>query len=178
MSEQSPALFSKDTLIKGQPAQVSCVEIDGQTFSVDSGFIKTIRLEDEWFEEVKDPAAVVSLLTGCHQVSADLFTFCQRLPHIAPRYQFACDFESIAAIEIDSYETWWQQLDRATRNMVRKSAKSGIEVREACSMTTSFVASRRFSMRRRSGRAGLSGTMARTSRPSGANSRVSYSAKT
>jgi len=138
MSERAPAVFFKDTLIKGQAARVPCVEIDGQTFSLDSGLVKVIRLENDWLEEVTDPAAVIEFLKRRHEIGADLFSFSQRLPNVEPRYRFTCEFESIAAIHIDSYEKWWKQLDRATRNMVRKSAKSGIEVRE-CVFDDDFV---------------------------------------
>jgi hypothetical protein len=137
MPERAPQVFWKDTLINGEPAQVRCLEIGGQTFSIDSGLVKTIRLEDEWFQEVADPRAVIDFLKS-HVELGDILTFCQRLPNVEPRFPFPHELESIAAIEIDTYEQWWKQLDGATRNMVRKSAKLGVEVKE-CAFDDDFV---------------------------------------
>jgi hypothetical protein len=135
----SPAsdVFMKDTLINGSPARIECVEIAGQTFCLNRGLLTVVQLEDDWFEEVRDPEAVVAALKG-RDFSADIFTFCQRLPHVEPRYSYAHEWESIAAIPIESYDRWWNQIESATRNKIRKSRKLGVEVRE-CSFDDDFV---------------------------------------
>jgi len=138
MPDVAPLVFSKDTLVNGKPATIRCLEIAGQTFSINSGLVTTVKLEDDWFQEVADPPAVIKFLQDHHEIRADVFSFCQRLPNIEPRFSFTCEWESIAAIEIDTYERWWEQLDRGTRNMVRKSVKLGVEVRE-CSFDDDFV---------------------------------------
>src|SRR5687768_7330553 len=53
---------SKPTLERGEPTTISCVEIFGQTYALANGPIRIIRLEDEWYEDVADPTAVVSAL--------------------------------------------------------------------------------------------------------------------
>src|SRR5687767_9551625 len=94
LTPQGSFVFSKDTLINGAAAQIRCVEIAGQTFTVDSGLIRTIRLEDDWFQEVTDPLAVVDFLKGHKEVGADILSFCQRLPNIEPRHRLPHEIES------------------------------------------------------------------------------------
>jgi hypothetical protein len=132
-------VFAKDTLIRGKPARIDCVQIAGQTYSIARGALSVVRLEDEWFEEVKDPVAVIEALQRHESFAADILTFCQRLPNVLPKYPFHQEWESIAAIPIDTYDYWWtKQIDKATRNMVRKSQKLGVEVRE-CLYDDEFV---------------------------------------
>jgi hypothetical protein len=138
-SKPATAVFAKETLIDGQPAQITCVDIHGQTFEIRRGVLTTIKLEDEWFEEVRDPQAAVDTLQNDDRFGADVFTFCQRLPHVVPRFPHAYELESIAAIEIDSYSRWWgKQIEGATRNQIRKSQKLGVEVR-LCEFDDDFV---------------------------------------
>lgn len=138
LAEDAPVLFCKDTLIKGQAAQVRCIQIGGQVFSLDSGLVTVMKLEDDWLQEVTDPLSVIEYLKWRNEIGVDIFSFCQRLPNVEPRYPFPHEAESVAAIEIDTYEHWWKELDRGTRNMVRKSAKLGVEVRE-CAFDDDFV---------------------------------------
>lgn len=139
-STSSPAgrVFTKDTLINGSPARIECVEMSGQTFSLNRGLVTVVQLEDDWFEEVRDPEAVVAALEHRDGFSADILTFCQRLPHIEPRYSYEHEWESIAAVSIETYDHWFSQIESATRNKIRKSRKLGVEVRE-CSFDDDFV---------------------------------------
>jgi hypothetical protein len=139
MTTSSSRVFSKETLVKGQPAQLECVEIAGQTFTVSRGLLAVVSLEDEWFYEVQDPAAVIDVLRGDRTLSADLFSFCQRLPNTEPRFPYPHEWESIAAITLQSYDHWWtKQIEGTTRNQIRKSQKVGVEVRE-CAYDDAFV---------------------------------------
>jgi hypothetical protein len=139
MSKSPARVFGKETLIKGQPAQIECVDIGGQTFSVRRKFLTVVTLEDEWFHEVHDPTAVVEVLRADHTVGADLFSFCQRLPNTQARFSYARELESIAAIQIETYDHWLsKQIEGATRNQIRKSRKVGVDVRE-CAYDDEFV---------------------------------------
>jgi hypothetical protein len=139
MSESLSQVFTKETLVKGQPAKIDCIEIAGQVFSLSGGYVKVLRLEDEWFQEVNDPDAVLKALKDNTAVGADIFTFCQRLPNIEPRFGPPQAWESIAAVQVDTYDRWLsKQIEPSTRNKVRKSQKMGVEVRE-CSYDDEFV---------------------------------------
>ena len=137
-SQSAAGVFAKETLIKGHPARIDCVEIDGQIFTVGRGLLTTVSLEDEWFDEVRDPERVIERLKRDVPINADLFTFCQRLPHVDPRFDYHQEPESIAVLRVESYEQWFKQIESATRNKIRKSLKAGVEVRE-CSWDDEFV---------------------------------------
>ncbi len=123
-------IFAKDTLVKGQPAKLECIEIGGQTYSVAKGPLSVMRLEDEWYEAVRDPEAVVRILESSTGFKPDLFTFRQHLPETEPKYKFYRVWESIAALPVKSFDHWWnKQVKGTTRNMIRKSQKAGVEVR-------------------------------------------------
>ena len=128
--ESKLEVFNRETLIKGKPAQVACVEIGGQTFTVTKGPLSVMRLEDEWYEAVRDPEAVVRILESSTGFKPDLFTFRQHLPETEPKYKFYRVCESIAALPVKSFDHWWnKQVKGTTRNMIRKSQKAGVEVR-------------------------------------------------
>lgn len=123
-------VFAKDTLVKGQPARIDCLDIDGQTFSISRGPANVVSLEDEWYEDVRDPQAVINSLREQRAVSADIFTFWQRLPDIEPRYAFQREWEAIAVLEAN-YDRWFNQVIKSrVRNQIRKAEKEGIVVRE------------------------------------------------
>lgn len=138
-SRSSANVFAKDTLINGRPARIECLDINGQTFSVSRGLLTVVKVEDEWFQEVRDPEQVIDTLRCDDSLDADIFTFCQRLPHIEPRFAYYYERESFAVLSIESYQHWWdKQIESSTRNKVRKSRKLGVEVRE-CSYDDDFV---------------------------------------
>jgi len=122
--------FAKDTLIKGQPARVECVDIGGQTYSITRGPLTVVSLEDEWYEDVRDPEAVIATLREQSEFKPDIFTFWQRLPDLAPRYDFHCEWNDIAVLPAN-YDHWWNhQIKSRVRSLVRKSEKEGVVVRE------------------------------------------------
>ena len=90
-----------------------------------------MSLEDDWYEDVNDPASVIAGLNESH-TRPDIFTFWQRLPDVEPKYQYHTEWESLAVLPIKGFDYWWsKQIKDKTRNMVRKAKKAGIEVREA-----------------------------------------------
>lgn len=138
-SRPQSRVFAKETLVKGQPARIECLEVAGQIYSIARGPVTIATLENEWFEEVTDPRPVIEALRCLKGVTVDLLTFCQRLPHVEPQYSFHQETESIAAVAIDTYDHWLKkQVEPSTRNKIRKSQKLGVEVRE-CAFDDEFV---------------------------------------
>jgi hypothetical protein len=129
--DASGAVFTKDTLVKGEPARVRCVQINGQVFSLGDGALRVAALEDEWYEDIKDPYAVVEMLKARRDLGVDLLTFWQRLPDTEAKYNFYQEWEEIAVLKITSYEHWWaQQIKSRIRTTIRKSEKAGLVIRE------------------------------------------------
>lgn len=122
--------FDQDTLIKGRPAVQRCVRLAGRTCVIERGAVTVLRLEDEWFDDVDHPEAVLGALRASG-VEADLFTFWQRLPQTEPRHRYAIEWQEIAALPVTTHEHWWkQQIKPRVRNQIRKAQKDGLAVRE------------------------------------------------
>ena len=121
----------RETLVKGQPSRVECLEIDGQTYSLNRGPATILGLEDEWYEDVRDPEKVIATLEHSSGFKPDIFTFWQRLPDYEPKYDYPVHWEEIAVLPVQSYDHWFNhQIKSRTRGLVRKAEKEGITVRE------------------------------------------------
>jgi hypothetical protein len=131
--------FKRETLVKGRPARVECVDIGGQTFVINRGPVTIVGLFDEWYDDVRDPAAVIETLRHQSSIKADIFTFWQRVPDLEPKYDYHSELESIAALPIQTSDHWFNtQISSRTRNLIRKAQKQGVEVRE-CAYNDDFV---------------------------------------
>jgi hypothetical protein len=123
--------FTKDTLIRGQPAKLSCIEIGGQVYSVSRSPLRIMQLEDEWYEDIKNPRAVVDALQKAKGPKPDLLTFWQRVPDIAHQHPYHVEWEDLAVLPISSFENWWKvQIKSRVRNQIRKSEREGVVVKE------------------------------------------------
>jgi hypothetical protein len=125
------AAAPKETLLNGKMVRRHSVEINGQTFSISTGPLSFAALEEEWFEDLKDPEIAIVGLARCRP-RPDIFTFCQRVPEVEPKYEYQSVCDSLAVLPITTFDEWWnKQVKGTTRNMIRKSRKAGVEIREA-----------------------------------------------
>jgi hypothetical protein len=123
-------MYCKDTLENGLPTHLECCEIQGKTYAVKPGLLRVARLEKEWYDDVDQPESVIADLRAS-DLRPDIFTFWQRVPDTELRYDYHVEWESLAVLPVKSFDYWWSgQVKPATRNMVRKSQKAGVEVRE------------------------------------------------
>jgi hypothetical protein len=130
-AERKLEVFHKEKVENGEPVRVKCVEINGQIYSFDRGLVTIASLEDEWYEDVADPGSVIGILADS-EIKPDIFRFWQRVPETEPKYSYYLEWESLAVLPITSFDYWWKkQAKGTTRNMIRKSQKAGVEVREA-----------------------------------------------
>ena len=124
-------VYIKETVIDGKDVRLDCAKINGHAYSVSPGLVRVMSLEDDWCEDIDDPATVIAALNNS-DIRADLFTFWQRLPDLEPKYSYTMELDSIAALPIKSYSFWWEkQIERKARNKVRKAQKKGVTVRMA-----------------------------------------------
>jgi hypothetical protein len=116
--------------VKGRPTRIDCLRVEGQTYTLNRGPATILQLEDEWYEDVRDPMSVLAALQDA-PVRPDIFSFWQRLPDLEPRFSFPLEWETIAALPVITFDRWWnKQIKSRTRNLIRKTEKSGVEVRE------------------------------------------------
>jgi hypothetical protein len=118
--------------IKGKAVFVPSAQIDGRTITIGGKWLKMAVVQDEELvegETVADPESFVSQLkkTG---LSADIFTFAQKLTDTTPKHRYFMEWENLAIVPITTYSEWWEKrLESSVRRAVRKAAKSGIEVK-------------------------------------------------
>jgi len=105
----------------------------GETNLVLKGrWLKVATVHDEnWIEgELTDVDGCVRALqrTRFSGARADILTFAQRLPALEPRFSYLAESESVAAVSLPSYDTWWKGLPQGTRKNVRRAAKRGVRI--------------------------------------------------
>jgi hypothetical protein len=106
------------------------MKIAGENITVSGRLVRIGRLEAEGFEFVKDPDAILTDLVKV-KGGMDLFTFLQRLPATTAEYDYPMERDNVAAMPVSTFEHWWTwQINGKTRNMIRRSAKKGLELRE------------------------------------------------
>jgi len=122
---------TRDVLMQGKRVRLDALVVDGHEIVITGTFVRTGRLEDEWYEDVEDPERLVASLRK-NGAKMDIFTFWQRLPDITPKFPYYFELDSVAALPVDTAEHWRKaQLNPKTRNLLRKSEKSGIVVKKA-----------------------------------------------
>ncbi len=106
------------------------MKICGKDIRVEGGLIRIARLAAEGYEFLEDPEVVLSALRESG-IRVDIFTFRQNLPDTSPKYRYPMEWDNVAALPVSTFDHWWtQQINRKTRNMIRKAEKSGISFRE------------------------------------------------
>jgi hypothetical protein len=131
-ASQELRVFPKSTMARGQPASIECLEIAGQVYAISRGVASVVSLEDDWFEDVADPLAVIETLKSGAGFKPDIFTFWQRVPDVELKYPFHVEWEEVAALPIASYDHWWNhQIKSRIRNLIRKAERQGLVVKES-----------------------------------------------
>jgi hypothetical protein len=111
------------------------MEINGKRIMVEGKILRIARPhadpQQEWCEDVENPEVLIDSLRKTKHCP-DILTFWQRLPDTEPKYSYAMERDSIAALPIKSYSYWWEnQIDRTARNKARKAEKRGVIVKPA-----------------------------------------------
>ncbi len=103
--------------------------VDRREITITGKYLKTARIEEEWFEDIEDPELLIERIRKS-KIKADIFTFWQRLPEVEPKYEYYREWDNVAALSITSFDNWWKnQIDAKTRNVIRKAEKKGVVVR-------------------------------------------------
>lgn len=119
--------------VRGKDVLVPSVQLLNRTVIRTGRWPKLATVHDESlveYETVVDPISFVEVLrrTG---LQADIFTFAQKLPDIIPRYPYHMEWDNLAVIPITTFSYWWERrIKSAERAAVRKSAKTGIVVKQ------------------------------------------------
>jgi hypothetical protein len=116
--------------IKGKWFTVPALTVGGQNILVRGKWIRVAALHDELWQEhaLADPEACIRRLKMREPggLDADILTFAERVPDTTPRYSYPFELESIAAIPLMTFATWWDGLPQETRKNARRAAKRGV----------------------------------------------------
>jgi hypothetical protein len=137
----APDVGRVDVRINGRAVSVPSVRIDGRMVIGTGKCPKIAAVHDEDLiegETVKDPGSFI-LHVKESGLDADLFTFCQRVPDLTPRYRYHIDWENAAVIPITSFSAWWKdRTEYSIRKGVNRAKKLGV-VTEVAELNDEFV---------------------------------------
>jgi hypothetical protein len=106
------------------------MNVCGRDIRIEGRLIRIARLEADKYHFIEDPEPLLDGLRKCG-ARIDLFTFMQRLPETAPKYSYPMEWDNLAVLPISTYDDWFtKQVDNKIRNMVRKTEKKGVVIRE------------------------------------------------
>jgi hypothetical protein len=115
----------------GKTFWVPSARIGDRTVIATGRWIKIAAINDEDVVEgviVEDPGSFITRLKES-RLNADVFTFAQRPPEIAPKYDYHWDWDDWAVIPTCSFKDWWNNLPQVSRKNVRRSARRGVIVK-------------------------------------------------
>jgi hypothetical protein len=102
----------------------------GRDIKITGGFIRTARIDGDKYRFIEEPEAILEELRSV-RARIDLFTFMQRLPQTTPTYRYPMEWDNFAAIEVNSFEYWWnKQIGFKARNKAKQAEKKGVAIRE------------------------------------------------
>jgi hypothetical protein len=98
----------------------------GRNIIVSGRAIRTARIDGDGFRFLEDPETLLAEL--CRSGSRiDLFSFLQRLPDSTPRYRYPMEWDNVAALEVKSYDHWWNEtIGFKARNKAKQAEKRGV----------------------------------------------------
>src|SRR5208283_5106927 len=126
--------------IKGKTVRVPSARIDGKTVVVRGKWFMMAAVQDEeWLSgEVDEPAFFVEQIKQ-KRMKADVFTFCQKLPHIEPEHPYYMEWDNVAAIPVTTFQEWWEKrLPQVTRKSIRRGFKRDV-VASVCEFNDDLV---------------------------------------
>jgi hypothetical protein len=127
--------------VRGRAVRTPSLEIHDRPIVVTGTWLKIAAVRDEDLvdgETVPDPVAFVSRLKAA-ALTADIFTFAQKLPDTVPRFPYHLEWDNLAVIPITSYADWWEKrVESSVRRAVRKGTKLGVVGRVA-ELDSAFV---------------------------------------
>jgi hypothetical protein len=118
--------------VKGKRLVVQSIQIGERAVVTTGTWLKAAAVREEELVEgdtIADPQFLISQLKKSG-LRADFFTFAQRIPDIAPKYNYRTEWENAAAISITSYSHWWKECAAySIRKAVNRAKKLGVETR-------------------------------------------------
>jgi hypothetical protein len=121
-----------DIHVRGRKVRTPSVCIDQRTVVVTGTLLGLATVHDGPSMDAAPSWAHKAFLDrlGESGIGADIFSFAQRLPDTAPRFDYPYELDNSAAIPVTTYDSWFKDRTAAdVRQNVRRALKSGVSVR-------------------------------------------------
>src|SRR6266853_716037 len=106
------------------------ISIEGRDIQIGGRLLRIARLDADKYLFLDNPEVVLGGLRKCGK-RIDLFTFMQKLPETAPKYNYPFEWDNLSDLPISTYEPWWtQQIGFKARNKAKQAEKKGVTLRE------------------------------------------------
>lgn len=118
--------------VKGKDIHIPAIDIDGILICVNGTLVKVASIYGEQWLHSNIDINIDTLLNKIKltQLSADIFTFSQKIPNVTPSYNYHMEWDNYAVIHLHSYDNWWKhQITQVTRKNVRRAIKRGVTTR-------------------------------------------------
>lgn len=123
---------SIEIAVKGKWVTVPALRVSGKAIVTKGRWIRVAVINgEEWLEgELEDPEVCIEKLkeSGSSGLRADILTFSQKLPATLPKYHYPLEWDSVAAVHVTSFKSWWEELPQESRKNVRRSQRRGVVV--------------------------------------------------
>jgi hypothetical protein len=122
-----------DVSFKGKWTVTPAIRIEDKNIVVRGKWLKVASIHDElWLDSsLQDPEVCVrelKSLRSSHVAIPDILTFAQKLPAVSPMWKYPIEWESVAAVRLSNFTTWWESLPQETRKNARRATKRGVVV--------------------------------------------------
>jgi len=92
--------------------------------------VRVGHIDGDKYNFPDDPERFILALRKCGK-RIDLFTFMQRLPETAPKYQYPMEWDNLAVLRVSTFDHWWNhQIRSYPRNRARQAQRKGVVLRE------------------------------------------------
>jgi hypothetical protein len=123
---------SVEVRTKGRWVTIPGIGVDNDILIVSGKWMRIAKLRGEELREreIETPDRYLDALTNDKDkiLEADIFSFTQKLPNVRPKYSYPMEWESVAAISLESFKQWWEGLPQESRKNVRRSQKRGVSI--------------------------------------------------
>jgi hypothetical protein len=113
----------------GTLRQILDVDEDVEAVAYRKKIFFTVAKNAEEYE--KDVVPTGELVAKIRERGADVFTFLERgwVHTLSYSKQWVKGNDNIALLHVTSYDDWWKNIGKKTRNVIRKAEKSGVKTR-------------------------------------------------
>ena len=108
------------------------MRIGNHDIKIEGRLIRIGCIDGDQYKFLDDPRPILENIRTARG-RMDLFTFMQRLPEVAPKYEYPMEWDNFAALQITTYEHWWKdQIGYKARNKAKQAEKHSVSSTRGC----------------------------------------------